>query len=45
MGHAGAIVGGADDTAQAKMAILRENGIHVVESPAKIGEKVAEILC
>ncbi len=44
MGHAGAIVGGADDTAQAKMAILKENGIHVVESPAKIGEKVAEIL-
>ncbi len=44
MGHAGAIVGGADDTAQAKMAILRENGIHVVESPAKIGVKVAELL-
>ncbi|MBI9042279.1 succinate--CoA ligase subunit alpha [Lutibacter sp.] len=44
MGHAGAIVGGADDTAQAKMAILKENGIHVVNSPAKIGEKVAEIL-
>ena len=44
MGHAGAIVGGKDDTAQAKMAILRENGIHVVESPAKIGEKVAEVL-
>ncbi len=44
MGHAGAIVGGTDDTAQAKMAILRENGIHVVESPAKIGEKVAELL-
>jgi succinyl-CoA synthetase alpha subunit len=44
MGHAGAIVGGADDTAQAKMAILKENGIYVVESPAKIGEKVAEIL-
>jgi len=44
MGHAGAIVGGKDDTAQAKMAILRENGIYVVESPAKIGEKVAEIL-
>jgi succinyl-CoA synthetase alpha subunit len=40
MGHAGAIVGGKDDTAQAKMEILRENGIHVVESPAKIGEKV-----
>lgn len=44
MGHAGAIVGGADDTAQAKMEILRENGIHVVESPAKIGAKVAELL-
>ena len=44
MGHAGAIVGGKDDTAQAKMEILRENGIHVVDSPAKIGEKVAEIL-
>jgi succinyl-CoA synthetase alpha subunit len=44
MGHAGAIVGGKDDTAQAKMAILKENGIHVVESPAKIGDKVAEIL-
>jgi succinyl-CoA synthetase alpha subunit len=44
MGHAGAIVGGADDTAQAKMTILKENGIHVVESPAKIGDKVAEIL-
>ncbi len=44
MGHAGAIVGGADDTAQAKMRILRENGIHVVESPAKIGGKVAEVL-
>ncbi|MDP2088385.1 MAG: succinate--CoA ligase subunit alpha [Flavobacteriaceae bacterium] len=44
MGHAGAIVGGADDTAQAKMKILRENGIHVVESPAKIGVKVAELL-
>ena len=44
MGHAGAIVGGKDDTAQAKMAILKANGIHVVESPAKIGEKVAEIL-
>lgn len=44
MGHAGAIVGGKDDTAQAKMAILKENGIHVVESPAKIGAKVAEVL-
>jgi len=44
MGHAGAIVGGADDTAQAKMEILRENGIYVVDSPAKIGAKVAEIL-
>ncbi len=44
MGHAGAIVGGEDDTAEAKMRILRENGIHVVESPANIGKKVAEIL-
>ena len=44
MGHAGAIVGGADDTAQAKMKILAENGIHVVESPAKIGEMVASVL-
>jgi len=44
MGHAGAIVGGADDTAQAKMKILAENGIHVVESPAKIGEAIAQVL-
>jgi len=44
MGHAGAIVGGDDDTAQAKMAILAENGIHVVNSPAEIGKKVAEVL-
>ena len=44
MGHAGAIVGGADDTAQAKMKILAENGIHVVSSPAKIGEMIAEVL-
>lgn len=44
MGHAGAIVGGADDTAQAKMKILAENGVHVVESPAKIGEMVAKVL-
>jgi succinyl-CoA synthetase alpha subunit len=44
MGHAGAIVGGKDDTAQAKMAILAENGIHVVESPAEIGQKVFEVL-
>jgi succinyl-CoA synthetase alpha subunit len=44
MGHAGAIVGGADDTAQAKMKILAENGIHVVQSPAEIGKKIAEVL-
>ncbi len=44
MGHAGAIVGGADDTAEAKMRILREHGVHVVESPAEIGKKVAEVL-
>lgn len=44
MGHAGAIVGGKDDTAQAKMKIMSECGIHVVESPAEIGNKVKEIL-
>ena len=44
MGHAGAIVCGAYDTAQAKMKILAENGIHVVESPAKIGEMIASVL-
>ncbi|WP_372920146.1 succinate--CoA ligase subunit alpha [Salegentibacter sp.] len=44
MGHAGAIVGGSEDTAQAKKKILRENGIHVVDSPAEIGKKVAEVL-
>jgi succinyl-CoA synthetase alpha subunit len=44
MGHAGAIVGGSDDTAQAKKKIMREHGIHVVDSPAEIGKKVAEVL-
>lgn len=44
MGHAGAIVGGADDTAAAKMKIMRECGIHVVESPADIGEAMADEL-
>ncbi|MFK7749774.1 MAG: succinate--CoA ligase subunit alpha [Kordia sp.] len=44
MGHAGAIVGGADDTAEAKKAIMRECGIHVVDSPAEIGKKVAEVM-
>lgn len=44
MGHAGAIVGGHDDTAAAKMRIMSENGIHVVESPAMIGKKVAEVI-
>ena len=43
MGHAGAIVGGADDTAAAKKRILRQYGIHVVDSPAEIGKKVLEI--
>ena len=43
MGHAGAIVGGADDTAAAKKRILREYGIQVVDSPAEIGKKVLEI--
>jgi succinyl-CoA synthetase alpha subunit len=44
MGHAGAIIGGAEDTAAAKMKIMRECGIHVVESPADIGETVARLL-
>lgn len=44
MGHAGAIVGGKEDTAQAKMAILRECGITVCESPALIGKTMAELL-
>ncbi len=44
MGHAGAIVGGANDTAAAKMAIMKECGIHVVDSPAFIGKMVAEVL-
>ena len=44
MGHAGAIVGGKDDTAAAKMEIMRECGIHVVDSPAEIGETMARIL-
>lgn len=44
MGHAGAIVGGKDDTAQAKMAIMRECGIHVSESPADIGKTMAKVL-
>ena len=43
MGHAGAIVGGTEDTAQAKKAIMRECGIHVVDSPAHIGSRMAEI--
>ena len=44
MGHAGAIVGGAEDTAAAKMAIMEENGIHVVHSPAQIGATVKKVL-
>lgn len=44
MGHAGAIIGGAEDTAAAKMAIMRECGIHVVESPAEIGEVMLKAL-
>ena len=43
MGHAGAIVGGSDDTAQSKKAILRECGVHVVDSPAHIGKRMAEL--
>ncbi|WP_210488050.1 succinate--CoA ligase subunit alpha [Rufibacter aurantiacus] len=44
MGHAGAIIGGADDTAAAKMRIMRENGIFVVDSPAEIGETMVKVL-
>ena len=44
MGHAGAIVGGKDDTAEAKKSIMRSCGIHVVDSPADIGKRVAEVL-
>ena len=44
MGHAGAIVGGSDDTAQAKKRIMKECGIHVVDSPAEIGSKVKEVM-
>ncbi len=44
MGHAGAIVGGSDDTAEAKKKIMTESGIHVVDSPAEIGKKVSQIL-
>lgn len=44
MGHAGAIVGGRNDTAAAKMQIMKECGIHVVESPAEIGQTVKKIL-
>lgn len=44
MGHAGAIIGGDEDTAAAKMKIMRECGIHVVESPAMIGETMKKVL-
>lgn len=44
MGHAGAIIGGSDDTAEAKMKVMRECGVHVVESPADIGQVMADVL-
>ena len=44
MGHAGAIVGGTDDTAEAKKKVMKKCGIHVVDSPAEIGKKVVEVL-
>jgi succinyl-CoA synthetase alpha subunit len=44
MGHAGAIVGGAEDTAAAKMKIMEECGIHVVQSPADIGKTMASVI-
>jgi succinyl-CoA synthetase alpha subunit len=45
MGHAGAIVGGEDDTAAAKMKIMEECGIYVVKSPADIGKQMAQTSC
>ena len=44
MGHAGAIVGGEEDTAHAKMKIMKECGIHVVDSPASIGDKMKSVI-
>ena len=44
MGHAGAIIGGKNDTAEAKMQILNDCGVHVVQSPADIGRKMAELV-
>ena len=44
MGHAGAIIGGAEDTAEAKMKVMKECGLHVVESPANIGSTMVEAL-
>lgn len=44
MGHAGAIIGGKEDTAEAKKEIMRDSGIHVVDSPAEIGTKMKELL-
>jgi succinyl-CoA synthetase alpha subunit len=44
MGHAGAIVGGSEDTAEAKKKIMTACGIHVVDSPAEIGKKVAQVM-
>lgn len=44
MGHAGAIIGGKDDTAEAKKAIMRDCGIHVVDDPSDIGKKMLEVL-
>lgn len=44
MGHAGAIIGGAEDTAEAKMKVMRECGIHVVDSPAFLGKTMADVL-
>ena len=44
MGHAGAIIGGAADTADAKIKIMSECGIHVVDSPSQIGKKMREVM-
>jgi succinyl-CoA synthetase alpha subunit len=44
MGHAGAIIGGSEDTAEAKMEIMTKCGIHVVESPAEIGSTMKQVM-
>jgi succinyl-CoA synthetase alpha subunit len=44
MGHAGAIISGEDDSAEAKFKVLQECGVTIARSPAELGQKVAEVL-